>query len=51
MTLHQLYDSLRTDLLAIDGMTSQPYIPATGNAPKGGMEEFKLGLFGAGRAD
>ena len=42
MTLQQLHDSLRTQLLAIDGMVSRPYVTATGNTPKGGVEEFKL---------
>ena len=42
MTLQHLHDSLRAQLLAIDGMISQPYISATGNTPKGGIEEFKL---------
>ena len=42
ITLPQLHDSLRAQLLAIDGMISQPYISATGNTPKGGIEEFKL---------
>ncbi|GAB3694401.1 hypothetical protein GCM10027592_15270 [Spirosoma flavus] len=42
MTLQELHDSLREQLLDIDGMTSQPYTSKTGNTPKGGIEEFKL---------
>ncbi|MBD2700513.1 hypothetical protein IC229_07700 [Spirosoma sp. BT702] len=42
MTLQQLHDELRRQLLDIDGMTSQPYVSTTGNTPKGGIEEFKL---------
>lgn len=42
MTRQQLHDALKAQLLDIDGMTSQPYVSATGNTPKGGIEEFKL---------
>lgn len=41
--LEQLYATLKDRLLAIEGMTSQPYRAKTGNVPKGGIEEFTLG--------
>ena len=41
--LEQLYTTLKEQLLAIDGMTSQPYQTKTGTAgPAGGLEQFEL---------
>lgn len=40
--LQELHDSLRNDLLAIDGMVSQPHNSATGSNPNGGIDAFKL---------
>ena len=40
--LQELHDSIKVQLLAIDGMTTQPYVTATGNTPKGGIETFML---------
>ena len=40
--LASLYDSLKNQLLTIDGMTSQPYQTKTGNGPAGGIEQFML---------
>lgn len=42
MTLQQLHDDIRAQLLAVDGMVSQPYVSATGNTPSGGIDAFKL---------
>lgn len=40
--LGQLYNTIKYQLLAVEGMTSQPYETKTGNGPKGGIEEFTL---------
>ncbi|UFH54327.1 hypothetical protein [Spirosoma sp. KNUC1025] len=40
--LQQLYDSLKDQLLSIEGIAARPYAAATGNTPKGGIEEFLL---------
>lgn len=42
MTLQQLHDDIRAQLLAVDGMVSQPHMSATGSTPNGGIDEFKL---------
>ncbi len=40
--LQELHDSLKEQLLAIDGVVSRPYVSPTENGPKGGIEEFML---------
>lgn len=40
--LQQLHHSLKDQLLAIEGMIVRPYVSASGNAPKGGIDEFLL---------
>ncbi|MCC5613368.1 hypothetical protein LC612_43505 [Nostoc sp. CHAB 5834] len=38
----QFHHSLKEELLAIEGMSTQPYQTKTGNTPQGGIEEFNL---------
>lgn len=40
--LEQLYATFKDQLMAVEGMTSQPYQAKKGNASKGGIEEFTL---------
>lgn len=40
--LEQLYATFKEQLMAVEGMVSQPYQAKTGNAPTGGIDEFIL---------